>query len=82
MSSSLDLTGRVAVVVGGTSGLGRALAIGLARAGADVVATGRREELVREACAEIEGLGRRSLAVPADVRSRESIDHALQIFRL
>src|SRR5277367_4043414 len=78
MSSSLDLTGRVAVVVGGTSGLGRALAIGLARAGADVVATGRREALVSEACAEIVGLGRRSIAVTADVRSRESIDELRQ----
>lgn len=74
MPSSLDLSGRVAVVVGGTSGLGRAIAIGLAEAGADVVATGRREALAREVCDEIEALGRRSLAVSADVRSRESID--------
>jgi NAD(P)-dependent dehydrogenase (short-subunit alcohol dehydrogenase family) len=74
MPSSLDLSGRVAVVVGGTSGLGRAIAIGLAEAGADVVATGRREALAREVRDEIEALGRRSLAVAADARSRESID--------
>jgi len=74
MSSSLDLSGRVAVAIGGTSGLGRAIAIGLAQAGADVVPTGRRQGLVHEACEQIEGLGRRSLAIPADVRSRESID--------
>jgi len=43
MLKGLDLTGRVAVVIGGTSGLGRAIALGLAEAGADVVASGRRE---------------------------------------
>jgi NAD(P)-dependent dehydrogenase (short-subunit alcohol dehydrogenase family) len=40
----MDLTGRVAVVIGGTSGLGRAIALGLAEAGAAVVPTGRRQE--------------------------------------
>ena len=70
----LDLSGRVAVVVGGTSGLGRAIAQGLARAGADVVATGRRENLAAEAAAEIEALGRRSLVCGVDVSSRASID--------
>lgn len=70
----MDLTGRVAVVVGGTSGLGRRLAIGLAEAGADVVATGRREELVKEVTAEIEATGQESLAHACDAGSRESID--------
>ena len=51
MLKSLDLTGRVAVVIGGTSGIGRTLALGLADAGADVVATGRRENLVKEVAA-------------------------------
>jgi NAD(P)-dependent dehydrogenase (short-subunit alcohol dehydrogenase family) len=69
-----DLTGRVAVVVGGTSGLGRRLATGLAEAGADVVATGRREDMVKAVCGEIEKIGRRSLAHTCDVASRESID--------
>ena len=58
-SSLFDLSGRVAVIVGGTSGIGRALALGLAEAGADVVATGRREDLVREVSAEITAKGRR-----------------------
>lgn len=84
MPSSLDLNGRVAVVIGGTSGLGRAIAIGLAEAGADVVPSGRREALAREACAEIAGLGRRSLALAADARSMESVnalrDRALEEF--
>jgi NAD(P)-dependent dehydrogenase (short-subunit alcohol dehydrogenase family) len=74
MLKSLDLTGRVAVVVGGTSGIGRTLALGLAEAGADVVATGRRENLVKEVAAEIEALGRKSLAVAVDVLNRASVD--------
>jgi NAD(P)-dependent dehydrogenase (short-subunit alcohol dehydrogenase family) len=69
-----DLTGRVAVVIGSTSGLGRAIAIGLARAGATVVPTGRREQLLNEVCAEIEKLGRQTLRGTIDVESRSSID--------
>lgn len=69
----LDLNNKTAVVIGGTSGIGLTLAKGLAQAGADVVATGRREELVRSAADEIHRMGRRSLAVTVDVTSRESI---------
>jgi NAD(P)-dependent dehydrogenase (short-subunit alcohol dehydrogenase family) len=69
-----DLSGRVAVVMGGTSGIGRTLAIGLADAGADVAATGRRANLVGEVASEIENLGRKSLRRAADASSRESID--------
>jgi len=69
-----DLTGRVAVVVGGTSGLGRAIAIGLAECGADVVPAGRRTALVAETCAEIRGMGRRTLEQGVDVVSRDSVD--------
>jgi len=64
-------------VVGGTSGIGRALAYGLADAGADVVATGRRQELVDEVAAEIEKRGRRSLRVAADVTDRASLEKLL-----
>jgi len=74
MLSALDLTGRVAVVAGGTSGLGRAIAIGLAEAGADVVPSGRRETLTKEACDQIMRLGRRSLAATVDVLFRDSVD--------
>lgn len=73
MFKGFDLTGRVAVVVGGTSGIGKAMALGLAEAGADVVATGRRAELVEAAAAEVEGLGRRSATLTVDVGNRESI---------
>ena len=70
----MDLTGRVAVVVGGTSGIGRALSVGLAEAGADVIPTGRREAMVDEVCTQIEGLGRKSLRKSVDILNRSSID--------
>ena len=69
-----DLTGRVAVVVGGTSGIGRTLALGLADAGADVVASGRRQGLVDEMAAEIEARGRRTLRVPSNVGEMASLE--------
>jgi len=73
MTSPFDLSGRVAVVVGGTSGIGRALALGLADAGADVVATGRRTSAVDEAATAIEARGRRTLRHPSDVGRLESL---------
>ena len=69
----LDLTGRAAVVIGGTSGIGRIIARALAEAGADVVPTSRRADLVDEAALDIEALGRRSLRVPSDVNDRASL---------
>lgn len=70
----MDLTGRVAVVIGGTSGLGRELAIGLAAAGANVVPTGRREAMVDEVCTEVERAGGRTLRRLCDIGSRASVD--------
>lgn len=70
----LDLTSKIAVVIGGTSGIGRILALGLAQAGADVVATGRRDDLVRSVAHEIRGMGRRSASVATDVTKRASIE--------
>jgi len=75
---TLDLQGRTAVVVGGTSGLGRAIALGLADAGANVVATGRREELVEMVSAEIAAKGRKTVRCPVDVLSRSSLDELRQ----
>jgi NAD(P)-dependent dehydrogenase (short-subunit alcohol dehydrogenase family) len=68
-----DLSGRVAVVTGGTTGLGHAIALGLAEAGADVVASSRRLEQVEKVAAEIEGLGRRTLRLTSDVSKRNSV---------
>src|SRR5579863_10003241 len=70
----MDLTDRVAVVIGGTSGIGRKLAVGLASAGATVVPTGRREQLVEEVCDEVEATGGKTLRMASDISRRESVD--------
>jgi len=75
--TSFDLSGRTAVVVGGTSGIGRTIALGLAEAGADVVPSARRAEMVEETAKKIEALGRRSLRVSADVLVRPSLEGLL-----
>ena len=68
-----DLTGRIAVVTGGGTGIGRAIALGLAQAGADVVPTSRRREVVDAAAAEIEALGRRTIRMASDVSDESSL---------
>jgi NAD(P)-dependent dehydrogenase (short-subunit alcohol dehydrogenase family) len=73
-SSLFDLAGRVAVVIGATSGIGKAIAYGLADAGADVVPTGRRRNLVEEVARDVEQRGRRSLVAVADVTDTDSIN--------
>ncbi len=75
--SLLLLRSRTAVVIGGTSGIGLALAKGLAKAGANVVPTGRRFELVQLAACEVEKLGRTSLALACDVNDRDQIEGLL-----
>ena len=74
-----DLTGRVAVVIGGTSGIGRAIAHSLAQAGADVVPTSRSIEHVEVTADEIEQQGRRTLRVPSDVSDRASLQNVLDL---
>ena len=69
-----DLTGKVAVVTGGTSGIGLAIALGLADAGAHVVASSRRMEQVEEAAAKIEAKGSKSLRLASDVKDRASLE--------
>src|SRR5258708_35323410 len=72
-----DLSGKSAVVVGGTSGIGLAMAIGLAEAGADVVASSRRPEQVDEAAKAIEATGRRALRLTSDVSDRATLEALL-----
>ncbi len=69
-----DLTEKCAVVIGGTSGIGEALALGLAQAGANVVATSRSAEGTRTMADAIRGLGRRTLDITSDVTSRASLE--------
>jgi NAD(P)-dependent dehydrogenase (short-subunit alcohol dehydrogenase family) len=71
--SIFDLTGKTAVVVGGTTGIGHSLSLGLADAGADVIASSRRIEEVNKTAAEIEQKGRRTLRVASDVKDRASL---------
>jgi NAD(P)-dependent dehydrogenase (short-subunit alcohol dehydrogenase family) len=68
-----NLSGKCAVVVGGTNGIGQAIAFGLASAGADVVASSRSLDGVNETADRIEASGRRTLRIASDVQNRESL---------
>ena len=74
MANLLDIRDRVVVVIGSTSGIGRALATGFADHGAIVIPSGRREQQLAELCREIDATGSRTLCRTADVRDRNSID--------
>jgi NAD(P)-dependent dehydrogenase (short-subunit alcohol dehydrogenase family) len=69
-----SLEGKVAVVTGGTSGIGLALSLGLAEAGADVIASARRQEQVESTAKEIEARGRKTIRVASDVGDRASLE--------
>ena len=73
----LELNSKTAVVIGGTSGIGLTLSKGLAKAGANVIPSGRRRDLVESAASEIRNLGRGSLANPCNVADRSSLQHLL-----
>jgi NAD(P)-dependent dehydrogenase (short-subunit alcohol dehydrogenase family) len=72
-----NLEGKVAVVTGGTSGIGLALSLGLADAGADVIATARRQKQVEDTANEIEAHGRKTLRLASDVADRASLEKLL-----
>ncbi len=72
-----SLEGKVAVVTGGTSGIGQALSLGLADAGADVIATARRQQQVDDTAKEIEARGRKTIRMASDVGDRPSLEKLL-----
>jgi NAD(P)-dependent dehydrogenase (short-subunit alcohol dehydrogenase family) len=84
MLEGFDLTGRVALVTGGGTGIGRATALLLAERGADVAIAGRRAEPLEKTAADIRALGVKALAVPADVRkpeqARAMVDTVVEAF--
>ncbi|MBT3362816.1 MAG: SDR family oxidoreductase [Chloroflexi bacterium] len=80
MSNSIGtpLAGRVAIITGGGSGIGRGIAIRMARAGASVVVAGRRMDILDKVCDEIKALGGQALAVPTDVSQKADVDKLIQ----
>lgn len=77
MDSMFSLNGKVAIVTGAGRGLGKAMALGLAGAGADVVAAARTAAQVEDTAAKIQALGRKSIAVPTDVREFDQVANLL-----
>lgn len=73
-----DLTGKVALVTGGSRGLGRAIALGYAAAGADVIVASRKPDACEAVAREIEALGRRAFACPAHVGRWDEIDRLVE----
>jgi len=75
---NLPLEGKVAIVTGGGTGIGRSIALEFARAGADVVVGSRKLANLEKVATEIKALGRRSLAVPADITKKADVDNLVQ----
>ena len=74
---TVDLSGKVALITGGSRGLGRAMALGLARAGADIVVASRKLENCEKVCADIRALGVRALPVATHVGDMASLDNLI-----
>jgi len=79
MLEGLSLEGKVVIVTGGGSGLGKAMAISLAGAGADVVVAGRRLGPLEEVAAEVKAYGRRALAIPTDISDSDQVNRMVQL---
>jgi NAD(P)-dependent dehydrogenase (short-subunit alcohol dehydrogenase family) len=74
----LRLDDRVALVTGASRGLGRAMAVALAEAGADVGLVARSREALEDTAASVAALGRRAIALPTDVGVEGEVDAAVQ----
>ena len=75
---SFDLSGKVAIVTGGSRGIGRAIALGLASHGADVVVASRKQADLDIVAAEIRALGRKAAAIATHMRNKEDIDRLVE----
>ena len=73
MSSLFDLTGRTALITGASRGIGRAIAIGFAEAGADIALAARDVAALEQVRGEVEALGRKAVVISTDVMDRDSI---------
>ncbi len=80
-ASPFRLNGKVAIVTGGSTGIGHGIALALAAAGADVVIAARRPEPVDQACADVRALGRRALGVPTDVSRADQVERLVRSAR-
>ena len=75
---SLSLEGKVAIVTGGGTGLGKAMSHAMARAGADIVVVARRIELIEETASEVREIGRRAMAIPTDVTNSQQVESMVE----
>src|SRR5690606_8342019 len=76
LNQLFSLSGKIAIITGGTGALGSAMALGLARAGARVGVLGRREARAREVVAQIHAAGGEAMPLPADVLERDQLERA------
>ena len=77
LKNMFDLSGKVAVVTGGSGGAGKAISIGLALYGADVVCTSRTLSTLEDTASQVEKLGRKALPISCDVTDKNSKDEAM-----